>query len=194
MEITQADENDVQQIMDLFIKIYGRDYPFKKFYDTKWLTKSIYSDDNLFMVAKEKNKIIATGSVFLTAGSFSDLIGEFGRLVVDPEYKEKGAGTEIMTGLMDSVSKMIQFGFAECRVVHPGAQKISERCGFFPTGFEPNKYQLAKARESVVFVTKLFEPALSLRRNNPRVIASIYPMAAKSMQKVCKTSTYQLIS
>jgi len=184
MEITQADENDVQQIMDLFIKIYGRDYPFKKFYDTKWLTKSIYSDDNLFMVAKEKNKIIATGSVFLTAGSFSDLIGEFGRLVVDPEYKEKGAGTEIMTGLMDSVSKMIQFGFAECRVVHPGAQKISERCGFFPTGFEPNKYQLAKARESVVFVTKLFEPALSLRRNNPRVIASIYPMAAKSMQNL----------
>jgi len=184
MEITQADENDVQQIMDLFIKIYGRDYPFKKFYDTKWLTKSIYSDDNLFMVAKEKNKIVGTGSVFLTAGGFSDLIGEFGRLVVDPEYKGKGAGTDIMTGLMDSVSKMIQFGFAECRVVHPGAQKICERCGFSPTGFEPNKYQLAKARESVVFVTKLFEPALSLRRNNPRVIASIYHMAAKSMQNL----------
>jgi RimJ/RimL family protein N-acetyltransferase len=184
VEITQADENDVQQIMDLFIKIYGRDYPFKKFYDTMWLTKSIYSDDNILMVAKEKNQIIGTGSVFLTAGGFSDLIGEFGRLVVDPEYGRKGAGTEIMTGLIDSVSEMIQFGFAECRVVHPGAQKISERCGFFPTGFEPNKYQLARARESMVFVTKLFEPALSLRRNNPRVIASIYPMAAKSMQNL----------
>ena len=184
MKITQATENDVQQIMDLFIKTYGRDYPFKKFYDTMWLTKSIYSDDNLFMVAKEKNKIVGTGSVFLTAGGFSDLIGEFGRLVVDPDYSGKGAGTEIMSGLMDSVSNMIQFGFAECRVVHSGAQKISERCGFSPTGFEPNKYQLAKARESVVFVTKLFEPALSLRRNNPRVIASVYPMAAKSMQNL----------
>lgn len=184
MEITQADEADVQQIMDLFIKTYGKDYPFKEFYDTKWLTKSIYSDDNLFLVAKEKNQIIGTGSVFLTAGGFSDLIGEFGRLVVDPDYSGKGAGTQIMSGLIDSVSEMIQFGFAECRVVHPGAQKISERCGFFPTGFEPNKYQLATARESVVFVTKLFEPALSLRRNNPRVIASIYPMAAKSMQNL----------
>jgi RimJ/RimL family protein N-acetyltransferase len=184
MEITQAEEADVQQIMDLFIKTYGKDYPFKEFYDTKWLTKSIYSDDNLFMVAKEKNQIIGTGSVFLTAGGFSDLIGEFGRLVVDPGYSGKGAGTQIMSGLIDSVSEMIQFGFAECRVVHSGAQKISERCGFFPTGFEPNKYQLATARESVVFVTKLFEPALSLRRNNPRVIASIYPMAAKSMQNL----------
>jgi hypothetical protein len=57
MEIVQATENDVQQIMDLFIKIYGRDYPFKKFYDTKWLTKSIYSDDNLTMVAKKNNKL-----------------------------------------------------------------------------------------------------------------------------------------
>ena len=184
MEITQADETDVQQIMDLFIKIYGKEYPFKKFYDTKWLTKSIYSDDNLFMVAKEKNKIVGTGSVFLTAGGFSDLIGEFGRLVVDPEYGRKGAGTEIMTSLMDSVSEMIQFGFGECRAVHWGAQKICERCGFFPTGFEPNKYQLATARESVVFVTKLFGPALSLRRNNPHVIASIYPVAAKSMQNL----------
>ena len=184
MEITQADENDVQQIMDLFIKIYGREYPFKKFYDTMWLTKSIYSDDNIFMVAKENNRIIGTGSVFLTAGGFSDLIGEFGRLVVDTDYGRKGAGTEIMTSLMDSVSEMIQFGFGECRAVHSGAQKICERCEFFPTGFEPNKYQLATARESVVFVTKLFEPALSLRRNNPRVIASIYPMAAKSMQNL----------
>jgi RimJ/RimL family protein N-acetyltransferase len=184
MEVTRAEESDVPQIMKLFIKIYGKDYPFQKFYDTKWLTKSIYSDDNIFMVAKEKNKIVGTGSVFLTAGSFSDLIGEFGRLVVDPDYGRKGAGSEIMNGLMDSVSEMIQFGFGECRSVHPGAQKICERSGFFPTGFEPNKYQLATARESVVFVTRLFGPALSLRRNNPHVIGSIYPMAAKSMQNL----------
>jgi RimJ/RimL family protein N-acetyltransferase len=184
MKIKQADVGDVPKIMDLFLKIYGPNYPFKSFYDPEWLTKSIYSDDNLFMVAKDKNKIVGTGSVYLTAGGFSDLIGEFGRLVVDPDYHGKGAGSEIMKGLMDSVSNMIQFGFAECRVVHPGAQKISERCGFYPTGFEPNKYQLATARESVVFVTKLFGTALSLRRNNPRVISCIYPMAAKSMQNL----------
>ena len=184
MNISRADENDVSQIMDLFVKVYGSEYPFKKFYDTKWLTKSIYSDDNIFMVAKEKNKIVGTGSVFLTAGGFSDLIGEFGRLVVDPDYSGKGAGTKVVNGLIDSVSEMIQFGFAECRVVHLGSQKICERCGFFPAGFEPNKYQLSTNRESVIFAAKLFGPALSLRRNNPHVIASIYPMAAKSMQNL----------
>ena len=133
MQILQAKESDVKQIMNLFIKIYGKDYPFQKFYDTMWLTKSIYSDDNLFLVAKDNNKIVGTGSVFFTAGSFSDLIGEFGRLVVDPNYGKKGAGTDIMKGLLDSASKIIQFGFAECRVAHKGAQKICERCGFFPT-------------------------------------------------------------
>ena len=184
MDIVQAEESDVKQIMKLFIKIYGPDYPFQNFYDTMWLTKSIYSDDNIFVVAKDNNKIVGTGSVFLTAGSYSDLIGEFGRLIVDPEHSKKGAGSEIMDSLIDSVSNMIQFGYAECRAVHPGAQKICERSGFYPTGFEPNKYQLAKYRESVVFTTRLFEPALSLRRNNPRVIASIYPMGAKSMQNL----------
>jgi len=184
MKVTLADENDVTEIMDLYIKIYGKNYPFKKFYDTKWLTKSIYSDDNIFMVAKIKNKIIGTGSVFLTAGGFSDLVGEFGRLVVDPEYGGKGTGTKITIGLIDAVSNMIQFGFAECRVVHFGAQKICEQCGFSTTGFEPNKYRLATERESVVFVTRLFGSALSLRRNNPRVIASIYPMAAKGMKNL----------
>lgn len=184
MKISVAIEEDISQIMKLFIKIYGKSYPFQKFYDTMWLTKSIYSDDNIFMVAKEKNKIIGAGSVFLTAGGFSDLIGEFGRLVVDPDYSGKGAGTKIMNNLMDSVSEMIQYGFAECRAVHSGAQKICERSKFYPTGFEPNKYALSNKRESVVFVSKLFGPALSLRRNNPRVIASIYPMAAKSMQNL----------
>jgi RimJ/RimL family protein N-acetyltransferase len=184
MEITLAEENDVQKIMNLFIKIYGRYYPHKQFYDTKWLTKSIYSDDNLIMVAKEKRKIIGTGSVFLTAGGFSDLIGEFGRLVVDPDYGRKGAGSQILNGLINLVSEMIQFGFAECRAVHLGAQKIFEKSRFYTTGFEPNKYQLATTRESFVFVTKLFGPALSLRRNNPHVIASIYPIGAKSMQNL----------
>jgi len=183
LEILQAEESDVKQIMNLFIKIYGKNY-YQKFYNTMWLTKSIYSDDNLFLVAKEDNKIVGTGSVFFTAGSFSDLIGEFGRLIVDPVYGRKGVGTDIMSGLLDSASKSIQFGFTECRVAHKGAQKICERCGFSPTGFEPNKYQLAKNRESMVFVTKLFEPALSLRRNNPRIIAGIYPLAAKSMQNL----------
>jgi RimJ/RimL family protein N-acetyltransferase len=184
MEITQAEEADVPKIMKLFLKIYGPDYPFKKFYDPMWLTKSVYSDDNIFLVAKEKNNLIGTGTVYLTAGGFSDLIGEFGRLVVDPDFGKKGAGSEIMNGLMDSVSNMIQFGFAECRAVHSGAQKICERSGFFPTGFEPNKYNLVKRRESVVFVSKLFGPSLSLRRNNPHVIDCVYPIGAKSMQNL----------
>ncbi|MHA2431460.1 MAG: GNAT family N-acetyltransferase [Promethearchaeota archaeon] len=178
--------------MDLFVKLYGRDYPFKKFYDSNWLTKSVYSDDNLFLVARDSGKIVGTGSVFFTAGGFSDLIGEFGRLVVNPKSSKKGIGSSINIRLIEEASNIIQYGFAECRAVHSGAQKICERCGFHPTGFEPNKYNFADSRESVVFVTRLFGSALSLRRNNPRVIACIYPIAAKSMQNL-GLSTDQIV-
>jgi len=58
-----------------------------------------------------------------------------------------------------------------------------ERHGFTTTGFEPLKYRLVE-RESPVFVTRLFEPALNLRKNNPRVISEIYPLASLSLQNL----------
>jgi len=170
--------------MNLFIKIYGRDYPFKKFYDTIWLAKSVYLDDTIFLVAKDHDRVIGTGSVFLSPGSYSDLIGEFGRLIVDPKYSMNGIGTKIIEKLVEESSDIIQYGFAECRSDHLGSQKIFEGRGFSPSGFEPNKYFLASKRESAVFVSKLFGSANSLRRNNPHVIASIYPIAVKSMQNL----------
>jgi len=187
MKIKQAEEKDVIEIRDLFVKVYGPDYPFREFYDTKWLTKSVYSDDTILMIAKDKDRIVAAGSVILTAGGLSDMVGEIGRLVVDTEYRRKGMGIQLSTALINAASEMIQFAFGELRTVHLGSQKISEAGGVVPgvglTGFEPLKYQLA-TRESMVFFTILLENALSLRKNNPHVIPSVYPLAAKSMENL----------
>ena len=169
VEIREAREGDVDRVRDLFVAVYGKDYPFTDFYSTDWLKKSVFSDDTLFLVAEDGPEIVGTGSVILTAGDLNDLIGEMGRLLTSPDRRAAGAATQLMAGAIERIADSVQFAFGEARTVHQGAQKISEHFGFFPVGFQPMKYRLAH-RESVVMYARLMGIATELRRNNPRII------------------------
>ncbi len=178
--IRVATDADVDSAKNLFITAYGEDYPFKQFYDAWWLKKAVFDDDTLFLVAEDKGHIVGTISTMLTAGNLSDLIGEFGRLVVGPEAAGRNLGTELFQSALSRVSDVIRFGFAEARTAHPASQKILERSGFVPLGFEPLKYKL-QDRESVVMYGKLFGDTSDLRRNHPRVIPEVAPLAMNSL-------------
>jgi N-acetylglutamate synthase-like GNAT family acetyltransferase len=181
--IRPATENDVDAVKDLFVTVYGEEYPFTQFYDTSWLKKAVFDDDTFFWVAEDAGRIVGTISVLLTAGNLSDLIGEFGRLVVDSEVRGKNIGTRLFETAIESVLPMIQFGFAEARTAHIGSQKILERCGFVPVGFEPLKYKL-RDRESVAIYGRLFGRNLDLRRNHPRVIPEVAPLAMRVLKNI----------
>jgi len=176
LDIRVATDADVDAAKKLFIAAYGEDYPFKQFYDVSWLKKAVFDDDTLFLVAVDRGRIVGTVSTMLTAGNLSDLIGEFGRLVVDPEAAGRNLGTALFRSALSRVSNIIQFGFAEARTAHPASQKILERSGFVAIGFEPIKYKL-QDRESVVMYGKLLGHTPDLRRNHPRVIPEVAPLA-----------------
>jgi N-acetylglutamate synthase-like GNAT family acetyltransferase len=181
--IRMATENDVDSVKNLFVTVYGKDYPFTQFYDTSWLKKAVFDDDTLFWVAENQGRIVGTISTLLTVGTLSDLIGEFGRLVVDPAVRGKNIGTRLFETAINSVRSMIQFGFAEARTAHIGSQKILERCGFVSVGFEPVKYKL-QDRESVVIYGRLFGQNPDLRRNHPRVIPEVAPLAMRVLEDI----------
>ncbi len=178
--VREATDNDVDQLRDLFARVYGDDYPFPGFYDTQWLKKSVYDDNTLFLVAEEKGKILATGSVILNAGGLNDLAGEIGRLVAAPSRAARGAAMEVVKGLLSRIERKVVFAFSETRTVHPGAQRLAEKFGWAPVGFEPLKYQLAE-RESMVMYAELQPMAKELRRNNPRVIPEIATLAQTAL-------------
>ena len=83
--VRPAEEQDIERIRDIFLKVYGKDYPYKEFYDTTWLTRAIFNDHGLMLVAVESqtNAITGTASVMFEFGAHSDLVGEFGRLAVE---------------------------------------------------------------------------------------------------------------
>ena len=98
-----------------------------------------------------------------------DLVGEFGRLVVHPDFRRHGIGKKLMQGRIDRVQSRLHVGIVENRASHNLSQKISSRFGFVPVGFIPMKLMLAR-RESVAVYVRYFSDALSLRRNHPRII------------------------
>ncbi|MFC2092775.1 cyclic nucleotide-binding domain-containing protein [Bacteroidota bacterium] len=177
--IREATDKDVEQIRDIFVQVYGKDYPFKGFYDTEWLKKSVYDDGTLFLVMEMDNKVIASASMMLTSGGLDDMIGEAGRLVAttDKRYRGKGLYTDLIIALMERTKDRVLFLMGEARTPHRGSQKILEELKWIPAGFEPMKYLLGKRRESIVFYIQTQGIAKELRRNNPRVIAEASVLA-----------------
>lgn len=181
VRVREAEERDVDAVRDLFVEAYGDEYPFKEFYDTAWLKKAVFDDATLFLVAEDGGRVVGTVSVLLSSGDLDDLIGEFGRLVVSTATGRHGLGTRFLEAAAEQVAPRIYFGFAEGRTAHPGSQKILERVGFVPVGFEPAKYRM-RGRESTVLYARLFHAPDEARRNHPRVIAEIAPLAFEALR------------
>lgn len=182
--VRPAREEDVGQIRDIFIAVYQKDYPYQGFYDEQWLKRSVLSDDTLVLVAEEKEtgRVVGTASVLFDFGAHSDLVGEFGRLAVHPDFQRHQVGSLLMERRIEAVKDRLHVGLVISRALHPYAQRISLTHGFVPVGFLPLRH-VFRHRESFVLLARFFGDALRLRRNNPRVIPEVYPLAHLVMQQ-----------
>ncbi|MCP3867609.1 MAG: GNAT family N-acetyltransferase [Gammaproteobacteria bacterium] len=188
IRIRDATESDVEQIRDVFLAIYGEDYSHPQFYDIPLLKKMVYSDDIILLVAEdlENGSILGTASVLLSMGGQSDLLGVFGRLVVHPEARKRGVGKLLMEHRLERLSGRLHLALVEPRAVHIYAQKIALNHGFAPIGFQPMKLLLSD-RESLTIFVHYFGDSLKLRRNHPKIIAEVYPLAEMA-QRNCGLS------
>lgn len=180
--IRNAEETDVEAVIGLYRAVYGDSFPFREFYDSRWVKKGVFDDDIVWVVAEVAGEVVGSAAVMLDAGDRNDLIGEFGRLVVHPEARAGGLGTRLLEARVERVQDLVEFAFAEARTAHPGAQKITTRGGFGVVGLERLAYEVMGRRESVVFVCRLFGNARRLRRNNPRVIAPVHALGSLALR------------
>jgi GNAT superfamily N-acetyltransferase len=178
IEVREAKVGDVAAIRDIFQACYGENYPYAEFYDLEELTRLVYNDHQLLLVAEESGsrRILGTASVVLEAGAFSDLIGEFGRLAVLPDARRSGVGRRLMNERLARVRDRLHVGLIEARLAVPYSLRIAESSGFVPVGLLPLKMQLQE-RESFCLLAQHFGDALSQRRNHPHVIPEVYPLA-----------------
>jgi GNAT superfamily N-acetyltransferase len=181
--IREACGADAPAIREIFLTCYGTEYPHPQYYDLAMLTRMIYSDDTLLLVAEDTDtgKVVGTASVILEVGAYSDLVGEFGRLAVHPEARHHGIGKLLMAERLKRVQDRLHIGLIEGRVAHPYTLKIAEAHQFSVVGFLPMKFQLAR-RESLALMVRYFGNGLDLRNNHPHVIPEIYSLAHVAME------------
>lgn len=178
IRVREAREEDVGQIREIFLAVYGADYPHRELYDELWLKRSVFTDDALILVAEDTDtcRVIGTASVLFDFGAHSDLVGEFGRLAVHPDYRRMQVGKLLMDRRIEAIKNRLHVGLVVARTVHPYAQRISLAQGFIATGFLPLKHFFCH-RESFALLARYFGDALALRRNNPRIIPEVHALA-----------------
>ena len=81
INVREANRDDAQSISRIFQACYGEDYAYPQFYDLELLTKMIYTDDTVILVAEDKDskEVLGTASVICQVGANSDLAGEFAK-------------------------------------------------------------------------------------------------------------------
>ena len=184
IRVREAREEDVGQIREIFLAVYGTDYPHRELYDELWLKRSVFTDDALILVAEdaESGRVVGTASVLFDFGAHSDLVGEFGRLAVHPDYRRVQVGNLLMEKRLEAIQNRLHVGLVVGRTVHPYAQRISLSHGFIAAGFLPLKHMF-RHRESFALLARYFGDALALRRNHPRIIPEAYPLAGFVMSQ-----------
>jgi len=183
VQIREANEDDVPGIRGIFEAVYGPDYPYQQYLDAGWLKRSVFADDIIMLVAVDGTRPVGTASFVFDLGAHSDLLGEFGRLVVHPDARGAGIGSKLMQARIEYIRNRVHVGIAQNRCVHPYSQRVSRAHGLVPLGFLPMKYAF-EHRESVAIWGRHFGPALSLRRNHPRIVPEAAALASICLENV----------
>jgi N-acetylglutamate synthase-like GNAT family acetyltransferase len=186
--VREATGHDVPAIRDVFLACYGTDYTDPRYYDEALLTRLVYSDDSLLLVAEdcEAGRVVGTASVDLEVGAHSDLVGEFCRLAVHPDWRQRGVGKLLMTERLRRVQDRLQVGLVEALVAHSHSLRIAEAHQFAVVGFLPARWRL-REWESLALLVRYFGNALELRKNHPRIIPEVYPLAHLALENCSLT-------
>jgi GNAT superfamily N-acetyltransferase len=183
ISVREATGRDVAAIRDIFVATYGTDYTDPRCYDDALLTRLVYSEDSLLVVAEdaETGRVVGTASVDLEVGAHSDLVGEFCRLAVHPDCRQRGVGKLLLSERLRRVRDRLQVGLVEARTAHPYTLRIAEAQHFAVVGFLPERWRL-RGRESLALLVRFFGNALELRNNHPRVVPEVHPLAHMALE------------
>jgi GNAT superfamily N-acetyltransferase len=181
--VREATGRDVAAIREVFLACYGTDYTDPRYYDDALLTRLVYSEDSLLLVAEdsETGRVVGTASVDLEVGAHSDLVGEFCRLAVHPSHRQHGVGKLLLSERLRRVQDRLQVGLVEARVTHPYSLRIAEAHQFAVVGFMPERWRM-RERESLGLLVRFFGNALELRDNHPRIIPEVHPLAHMALE------------
>ena len=130
---------DAPYIRDLFLAVYGDQYPVRTYYDPKALAESCARREIIIMSARDpQGRVIGMTAIF--RNSPYENIYESGSGLVFPEYRNYGITTRLMSRLFFEPEGLkglpVEGIWGEAVANHDGIQKLIGRLGFVETGIE----------------------------------------------------------
>ena len=181
--VREATGRDVAAIREIFLASYGTDYTDPRYYDDALLTRLVYSDDSLLLVAEdtETGRVVGTASVDLEVGAHSDLVGEFCRLAVHPDYRQsrhRQAADERTPPARPGPPPGRPGRSAGDAPLQPENRRGPSVRG---RGLPPRAMAAARARKPGS-ARPLLRQRAGLRNNHPRIIPEVHPLAHMALE------------
>lgn len=173
-EFERAGVDDVDQLLQLYRRVYGSTYALPLGTDREVMAAEIASPTTTWLVAKEQGRIVAT---IMGTVAPSDRMGKLQGLVVDPRCRGGGiahhAVAELSRVMLESDEVDSVYGTARTTATAP--QRICLRNGFHALGIFPN-LRKAERHETMALLAKYRDGVLESRHPVKRVPASLGPL------------------
>jgi GNAT superfamily N-acetyltransferase len=166
--IERAKIENVNELIALYISVYGDDYPIKIGTNKEEMTKALQSEEDChWYIIKDhtaKGKIIAS-CIFELDHFFK--IGKVVGVAVDKEYRRKGLAKKLIShgkqNILEFDEKILSL-YATSRTLSISSQRMLLENGFFPLGIFPNARKI-KTYETLTLLATFKKGVLDRRRS-----------------------------
>lgn len=139
--IDQAKLEDINELIGLYLTIYGKDYPLEIGTNKDVMTKAILDKDStLWLVMRDPaNGAIAASCIFELDLDYK--IGKITGMTVNKSYRGRGLASELIDAGIDEVlkkGKRVHSLYATSRTIEIASQKMLMSNGLKPLGIFPN--------------------------------------------------------
>ncbi len=189
--LRRANLQDVQDLLNLYFKTYGANYPLALGTDRNEMARIVNDPDDLWIVAISDPvngfSEICGSCVFEVDSTYK--IGRAEGLVVHPNYQQKGIASALLSHgskYLIEQTKSIHSMYTTTRTLNLGPQLAVLRDGYIPLGIFPNAHRLA-TYETLTLMAKFNPDVLRRRRLVKEVPAALGPIL-KALEKFVKNT------
>lgn len=184
--IEQAKLSDVNELLSLYLTVYGEDYPLDIGTKRSVMEEALNNPSENFwyvMRCTDTEKIIVSGIIQV---ELTDRIGKLSGVAVHDEYRKHGLATGFISYAVNEVlreRKLVNSIYATARTISHSSQTMLMKNGFIPLGFFPNCRRI-KTYETLALLAVFADGILDKRtvpNSVPDAVEPFYSLVEKEI-------------
>ncbi|OUR98564.1 hypothetical protein A9Q84_03890 [Halobacteriovorax marinus] len=175
--IEKATLNDVDELLYLYLSVYGEDYPLEVGTKRSVMVSALESPELncwYLMRCPETKKIAASGIIHLEP---VNKIAKLSGVAVHANFRGKSLATKLIAHAVNDVlrvEKKVNSIYATARTISKASQTMLMKNGFIPLGFFPNCRKI-KTYETLALLAIFSDDVLEKRKRAEVLPSSISP-------------------